>query len=103
VSAWPISLIATASDTPPASRSVAAPWRSVWKVIPANPCAAANLRHPVENDAGSHGSPIPLSTTSPYGRCKKHGGTKPIKRRASGGDIGSGRHLVSPVVWGRWR
>jgi len=64
VSAWPISLIATASDTPPASGSVAAPCRSPWKVIPANPCVAANLRQPVENDARSQGPPIPLSTTS---------------------------------------
>jgi len=33
-------------------------------VIPANPCVAANLRQPVENDARSQGPPIPLSTTS---------------------------------------
>lgn len=64
MSAWPISLITTASDTPPASRSVAAPCRSPWKVIPPNPCVAADLRQPVENDAGSQGPPIPLSTTS---------------------------------------
>ena len=62
VSAWPISLIATASDTPPASGSVAAPCRSPWKVIPANPCVAANLRQPVENDARSQG---------PRSRCRR--------------------------------
>ena len=62
VSAWPISLIATASDTPPASGSVAAPCRSPWKVIPANPCVAANLRQPVENDA---------RTRVPRSRCRR--------------------------------
>lgn len=60
MSAWPISLITTASDTPPASRSVAAPCRSPWKVIPPNPCVAADLRQPVENDAGSQGPPDPV-------------------------------------------
>jgi hypothetical protein len=56
----PISLIATASDTPPASSSVSWPCRNVWKLIASNLWAAANRRHPVENDAGSHGPPIPL-------------------------------------------
>ena len=36
------------------TRVRAAPCRSPWKVIPPNPCVAANLRQPVENDAGSH-------------------------------------------------
>ena len=62
MSAWPISLIATASDTPPASRSVAAPCRSPWRVISPNPCVAANLRQPVESDAESQG---------PRSRCRR--------------------------------
>jgi hypothetical protein len=51
VSACPMSLIATASETPPASRSVALPCRNVWKLIAPYPCAAANRRQLVENDA----------------------------------------------------
>jgi hypothetical protein len=58
-----ISLIATASDTPLASRSVTWPCLSVWNSIPPNPCAAANRRQPVENDAGSHGSSIAPAAT----------------------------------------
>jgi hypothetical protein len=54
----------TVSETPAARSSVAAPCRSPWSLIPANPCAFAQPFHILENVAGWNGSPIALHTTS---------------------------------------
>jgi len=61
VSAWPIVFMATVSGTP-AAKSVAAPWRRPWNVIPSSPCFVAKSFHAPENVAGCHRSPIPLQT-----------------------------------------